>query len=377
MNLHNQRKRNRSLMNFIQTQLLYILSLTIFWIPNSYGYFGDEFDLSIFPKGTKIMTAYQFGSAGMLKSKQITSSTTLNKIINQEFFISANLNNNFNIGFSLRTGETGIERNSHPKNLDTRAQNYRLWVGSKPWQDWQWRGYYNYQTTDLLQLQCYTMASRVVGGNCNDAEFRFLNPDKTNNDDGSLNTVPVLKTKVKANVIGFELRKVLVKMESVRLATQIRLQSTRIEHDISSPLFTMRSPVLLGFIVNGKSLRQLRDEFSAELPQTHPWYEHNISIGIKGAKSFNKTLSLEAGLALTKIARNEYLEHPLRNEITENARLDISLIWAATASSAFYIKGFATKNNTLGYEPIAYNRKSSSQFNKNYGEVAIGFLKFW
>ena len=64
-------------------------------------------------------------------------------------------------------------------------------------------------------------------------------------------------------------------------------------------------------------------------------------------------------------------------EITENARLDISLIWAATASSAFYIKGFATKNNTLGYEPIAYNRKSSSQFNKNYGEVAIGFLKFW
>ena len=171
-------------MNLIQTQLLYILSIAIFWIPNSYGYFGDEFDLSIFPEGTKIMTAYQFGSAGMLKSKQITSSTTLNKIINQEFFISANLNNNFNIGFSLRIGETGIERNSYPKNLDTRAQNYRLWVGSKPWQDWQWRGYYNYQTTDLLQLQCYTMASRVVGGNCNDAEFRFLNPDKTNNDDG-------------------------------------------------------------------------------------------------------------------------------------------------------------------------------------------------
>ena len=74
------------------------------------------------------------------------------------------------------------------------------------------------------------MASRVVGGNCNDAEFRFLNPDKTNNDDGSLNTVPVLKTKVKANVIGFELRKVLVKMPRVsawllRLGCKVRVLS--------------------------------------------------------------------------------------------------------------------------------------------------------
>ena len=110
------------------------------------------------------------------------------------------------------------------------------------------------------------MASRVVGGNCNDAEFRFLNPDKTNSDDGSLNTVPVLKTKVKANVIGFELRKVLVKMESVRLATQIRLQSTRIEHYISSPLFTMRSPVLFkkiaGKIIAGNIAEGTNDKTS-------------------------------------------------------------------------------------------------------------------
>ena len=47
------------MMNSIQTQLFYILSVTIFWIPNTYGYFGDELDLSIFPKGTKMMTAYQ------------------------------------------------------------------------------------------------------------------------------------------------------------------------------------------------------------------------------------------------------------------------------------------------------------------------------
>jgi hypothetical protein len=202
-------------------------------------------------------------------------------------------------------------------------------------------------------------------------------PDKTMNDDGSLNTVPVLKTKVQANVIGFELRRELISTDNIRVASQVRLQSARIEHDISSPLFTMRSPVLLDFKVNGKPLRQLRDEFRSELPQTNPWYEHNISIGIKGARAFQETISIEAGIAYTKIARNDYIEHPLRHEVTDNFRLDVSLIWATPKDSALYLKGFATTHNTLGYEPITYNRKSSSQFNKKYGEVAIGFIKFW
>jgi hypothetical protein len=371
------RENLRSTMNGIRAQLLCILSLSIFWISNANAYFGDEFDLAVFPNGTKVMTALQLGSAGMLKSKKITSTTTLNEIINQEFLISANLNNNFNIGFSLKHGKTGMERNTHPKTIDTRAQNYRFWLGSKPWQKWQWRSYLNYQVTDLIQLQCYAMASRIVGGNCDDAEYRFLNPDKTMNDDGSLNTVPVLKTKVQANVIGFELRRELISTDNIRVASQVRLQSARIEHDISSPLFTMRSPVLLDFKVNGKSLRQLRDEFRSELPQTNPWYEHNISIGIKGARTFQETISIEAGIAYTKIARNDYIEHPLRHEVTDNFRLDVSLIWATPKDSALYLKGFATTHNTLGYEPITYNRKSSSQFNKKYGEVAIGFIKFW
>ena len=363
-------------MNDTFNQISSILILLILLSPKVNAYFGDEFDLAIFPKGAKTMTALQFGSAGMLKSKKITSTTTIDKIVNQEFFISTNLNN-LNIGFSFKHGKTGVERNIHPKTIDTRAQNYRLWVGSEPWRKSQWRSYFNHQTSDLLQLQCYAMASRVVGGNCDDAEFRFLNPDKTKNDDGSLNTVPVLNTKVQANVIGLELRRELVSTDNIRVASQVRLQSARIEHDISSPLFTMRSPVLLDFKVNGKPLRQLRDEFTNELPQTTPWYEHNVSLGISGARSFQETLSIEAGLAYTKIVRNDYKERPSINEITDNFRLDVALIWRIKSDIALYLKGFATTHNTLGYEPIAYNRKSSSQFDKKYGEVTMGFLKFW
>ena len=363
-------------MNSIPVKISFSLVLLIFLSPKVNAYFGDEFDLALFPEGSKTMTALQFGTAGMLKSKKITSTTTIDKILNQEFFISTNIDN-FNIGFSFKQGRTAVTRNVYPKKINTRAQNYRLWLGSKPWKKSQWRSFFSYQTTDLLQLQCYAMASRIVGGNCDDAEFRFLNPDKTRNDDGSLNTVPVLNTKVQANIIGIELRRELFSTNNFRLASQVRLQSARIEHDISSPLFTMRSPVLLDFKVNGKPLRQLRDEFANELPQTNPWYEHNASIGISGARSFYNILSIEAGIAYTKVLRNDYEEHPSINEITDNFRLDVSFIWAIKSNMAIYLKGFAASHNTLGYEPIAYNRKSSSQFDKKYGEVAMGFLKFW
>ena len=53
------------------------------------------------------------------------------------------------------------------------------------------------------------------------------------------------------------------------------------------------------------------------------------------------------------------------------------MIWAFKENNALFMKGFITTNNVLGYEPIAYNRKSSSQFDKEYGEIAIGILKFW
>ena len=39
-------------------------------------------------------------------------------------------------------------------------------------------------------------------------------------------------------------------------------------------------------------VNHLRDEFRS-LPQTNPWYEHNISIGIKGARAFQETISIK------------------------------------------------------------------------------------
>jgi hypothetical protein len=168
----------------------------------TYAYFGDEFDLALFPRGTKTMAALQIGSAGMLKSKQISNVTSIEGLTNQEAFVSTNLTSQHNVGFAFKRGKTEVGRSIHPKVIDTRAYNYRLWIGSDPWQTWQWRSYINYQSTAEVKIQCYEMASRIIGGNCLEAEFKFLDPNKTNNDDGSLNTVPVLIVKSSLKQLG-------------------------------------------------------------------------------------------------------------------------------------------------------------------------------
>ena len=358
--------------------LLRYLNIIIFIFPTvACAYFGDEFDLALFPQGTKIMTGMQIGSAGMLDSKKISNITTIEGLTNQEAFISLSLNNQRNIGFSFKHGKTEVERSIQPKTLDTRAYNYRLWIGTDPWQKWQWRGYINHQATDKVKVQCYEMASRIIGGSCLDAEFTFLDPNRTNNDDGSLNTVPVLNTKVIAKTIGIEFRRELIANKTMRLSSQVRLQRNHLKHDITSPLFSMRSPVFLGFVLNGKPLKEIRDNFRQELPQSDPWYEDNFSLGINTAHIFKEFISIGAGLAYTKITRSDYKESVGRKEITNNLRFDLSMIWAFKENNALFMKGFITTNNVLGYEPIAYNRKSSSQFDKEYGEIAIGILKFW
>ena len=361
----------------MKTFVLRYICIVIIMPSYTYAYFGDEFDLALFPRGTKTMAALQIGSAGMLKSKQISNVTSIEGLTNLEAFVSTNLTSQHNVGFAFKRGKTEVGRSIHPKVIDTRAYNYRLWIGSDPWQTWQWRSYINYQSTAEVKIQCYEMASRIIGGNCLEAEFKFLDPNKTNNDDGSLNTVPVLISKVKAKTIGIEFRRELIGTKNTRLSSQMRLQGNYLKHDITSPLFSMRSPVFLDFNLNGKTLREIRNDFREELPQSDPWYEYNLSVGLNAARVFKEALSLETGLAYTMINRNDYRENINRNEITSNLRFDLALIWAFKENSALFIKGFLTTNNILGYEPVAYNRKSSGQFDKEYGELAIGILRFW
>ena len=39
-----------------------------------------------------------------------------------------------------------------------------------------------------------------------------------------------------------------------------------------------------------------------------------------------------------------------------------------------YLRGEATTNNVLGFEPIAYNRKSNKFFKHPFGQLSIGFV---
>ena len=165
--------------------------------------------------------------------------------------------------------------------------------------------------------------------------------------------------------------------QSPPIVRLFRVQAANISSDQNSPLFNLQSPVLLGLIIDGQTLENLRDDLRMQLPQNKAWYEYNLTLGLSGAWSINERWSLLAGLAYTQIKRKDYQERIAIEEVKDNLRLDAGILWSPTESLGIYFKGFATTHNTLGYEPIAYNRRTSSTFDNKYGELSLGFVKIW
>ena len=364
---------------FNHTPLL-IFALGLFWISPTAAFFGDEVDFIPLPDDKDTVLMLELGSLqsdwDFLHDSRISSVTTLDEIKQQTLFTAFTLNERWNLGFKLNHSEGSVDRTVQPLQIDTAGNEFRVWLGADATETWQWRGYYEQQTTDSLQLQCYTLNDLTIGGTCPEAQFIFrdgLNP----NPDGSLPILPLVDLKAEARVVGVEFRRALIASPTINLSAQLRMQAANISSDHSSPLLELQSPVLLGLVVGNQTLESLREDLRMQLPQEQDWYEYNLTLGLSGAWSMNASWSLLAGLAYTRIERKDYQERTGIKEAKDNLRLDAGILWTPIEGLGIYFKGFATTHNTLGYEPIAYNRRTSSVFSNKYGELSLGFVKTW
>lgn len=360
--------------------LLVLIGLGLFWVFPAAAFFGDEVDFIPLPDDKDAVLMLEIGSLqsgwDFLHDSQISSVTSLDEIKQQTLFTSFTLSERWDLGLKLNHTQGSVDRTVQPLQIDTAGSEFRVWLGSNMTETWQWRGYYEQQKTDALQIQCYTLNSLTIGGDCPEAQFLFrdaLNP----NPDGSLPILPLVELQAKAKVVGVEFRREIITSPAIRLSAQLRVQAANISSDQNSPLFNLQSPVLLGLIIDGQTLENLRDDLRMQLPQNKAWYEYNLTLGLSGAWSMNERWSLLAGLAYTQIKRKDYQERIAIEEVKDNLRLDAGILWSPTESLGIYFKGFATTHNTLGYEPIAYNRRTSSTFDNKYGELSLGFVKIW
>jgi hypothetical protein len=60
-------------------------------------------------------------------------------------------------------------------------------------------------------------------------------------------------------------------------------------------------------------------------------------------------------------------------EYNNNTTLNLAIWMQPSATFNIYLRGEASTNNVLGFEPIAYNRKSSKYFKHPFGQLSAGF----
>ena len=359
---------------------LLIFTLGFFWSLPTAAFFGDEIDF--IPLGYEKSTVLMLELGGLqsgwdfLHDSQISSVTTLDKIKQETLFTNFTMKDRWDFGFKLNRSQGSVDRTIQPLRIDTTGKEFRVWLGADANEFWQWRSYYEQQKTDSLELQCYTLNNLTIGGDCEEAQFIFkdgLNP----NPDGSLPILPLVELQAKSKVVGVEFRRTLIASPTISLSAQLRLQAATISSEQNSPLFNLQSPVLLGLVVGNQTLESLREDLRMQLPQDTDWYEYNLTLGLSGAWVINANWSLLAGLAYSSIERNDYQERINIKEVKDNFRLDAGILWSPIEGLGIYFKGFATVHNTLGYEPISYNRRTSSTFDNKYGELSLGFIKIW
>ena len=362
------------------TKKLLIFVLGFFWTLPIAAFFDDEIDFIPLADDKSAVLMLELGGLqsgwDFLHDSQISSVTTLDKIKQETLFTAFTLNDRWDFGFKFNHSEGSVDRTVQPLRIDTTGKEFRVWLGSDANELWQWRGYYEQQKADSLELQCYTLNNLTIGGKCPEAQFIFrdaLNP----NPDDSLPTLPLVKLQAKSKVVGVEFRRTLIASPTISLSAQLRIQAANILSEQNSPLFNLQSPVLLGLVVGNQTLESLREDLRMQLPQDKDWYEYNLTLGLSGAWVINANWSLLAGAAYSSIERNDYQERTGIKEVKDNFRLDAGILWSPIEGLGIYFKGFTTTHNTLGYEPIAYNRRTSSTFDNKYGELSLGFIKTW
>ena len=364
----------------VHQMALLVFASSLVWMSPVLAFFGDEADFLPLPDDTQAVVMVEIGGLqsgwGFLHDSKISSWTTLDKIKQQTLFMSFTVNKRWNFGLKLNQTEGSIDRTIQPFKVDTKGSEFRIWLGSDIAKTWRWRGYFEHQKTDLLRIECFNLNGRTIGGDCPEAKFIFRNA-LSPNPDGSLPILPLLELKAKAAIVGLEVRRIFISSSRTRLFGQLRVQGAKISSDQNSPLFNLQSPVLLGLNIDGRTLESFREDLRMQLPQDQAWYEYNVTLGVSGAWLISDYWSLPMGLSYSKIKRKNYQERLGVKEIKDNVRLDAGVLWSPVDNLGIYFKGFVMTHNTTGFEPIAYNRRTSSAFDKKYGELALGFVKMF
>jgi len=223
-----------------------------------------------------------------------------------------------------------------------------------------------------LTIDCVDEEGILLGGNCDDADFRLMDGDHFL-DTGERIYYPVLNTLAEEQrfYVGLVARGVF--LDKLQLFQSLRYQRSKIEITTTSPLFQITESFLLNASYNDKSLGKIIADLKQEIPQDTPWYENALRYEIGVSLPFTDSLFGNTTLSFYKVRRSDYEPNPQREDYDSNIVLNMSL-WYTRGPMALYIRGQASNHYLLGVEPISYNRKTNKFFEHPYGHLSIGLV---
>ena len=229
-----------------------------------------------------------------------------------------------------------------------------------------------YAKQDPVKLDCYDYDGVVViGGTCDEADFRLLDGDKYLRT-REFEYFPVMETD--ANTLGFKLGATLTNnVFGMATYQYLGFKQTEVNVRLRSALLAINDPFLLQVEFQGLTFGDVLNSIRKELPQDEPWLERTFTVEAGAKRPINSTFFVTGSLAHYVISRESYVLGEQETDYKNNTVLNLAIWFEPSDTFGVYLRGEASTNNVLGFEPIAYNRKSSKYFNHPFGQLSAGF----
>ena len=233
-----------------------------------------------------------------------------------------------------------------------------------------------YAKQDPVILDCYDYDGIVViGGTCEEADFRLLDGDKYLRT-REFEYFPVMETD--ANTLGFKLGATLTnQLFGMSTYQYLGFEQTEVNVRLKSELLDITDPFLLQVEFQGLTFGDVLNSIRKELPQDEPWLDRTFTLEAGAKRPINSTFFVTGGLTHHVVSRGSYILGEQETDYKNNTVLNLAIWFEPSDIFSVYLRGEASTNNVLGFEPIAYNRKSSKYFKHPFGQLSLGFtIKF-
>ena len=218
-------------------------------------------------------------------------------------------------------------------------------------------------TQDKITLDCVERRDVLLGGNCENADFRLLDGD-TFERTGESRYLPVLLSDAKQHhfLLGHAY---ITSINSVLVRLNASIKSHYIKHNFDSPLFEIESRFLLDSEFKGMTLRSIITELKSELPQYSGWYDIVFESNVEFRKRIeNIEFDVQLG-----ILYSEKIDYQGQQKYKNNTYLKAGVQYQFSSQLMLGFSGKIYQHYLQGVQPILYTPKTAKFFAHPYGEL--------